>query len=64
MCEENIDLAKSFTNFIDNLSIDSKVSVNDWYEEVGIPIHQRSDFIISALFKQVNERGLLNKIFI
>lgn len=57
--KDSTDLAKSLADFINTLSIDSKLTINDWYDSINIPHEQRTDFVTAALFKQINERDLL-----
>ena len=55
------DLAKSLADFINDLPTESKLTINDWYNSVDIPMKQRTDFGTAAIFKQINDRDLLKK---
>jgi len=40
-----------------------KTTVDDFFDYVGIPTHQRSDFIFCAIMKQADEKTRMQKAF-
>jgi len=50
------DLVKAFLEKLNDPNLSKDYTIDDFYEEMGIPKEQRSDFATAALLKQMLEK--------
>lgn len=56
--ENNIDLAKAFVDKMNDPNLPEDYTWDDFYEEMGVPAEDRSDFATAALLDQaMNKYG-------
>lgn len=54
------DLVKAFLEKLNDPNLSKDYTIDDFYEEMGIPKKQRSDFATAALLKQMLEQETIN----
>jgi len=52
-----MNLAKAFSEKLNDPNLSEDYTIDDFYDEVGIPKEQRSDFATAAIIKQALEMG-------
>lgn len=57
-----MDLAKAMLKKLESPDLPKDYTVDDFYEEMGIPKEQRSDFVTAAILKQVIEKSDIKEL--
>lgn len=54
--DENVDLAEVWINFVKDLPYDVEYTWDDFFEIIGVPKEERSDFLVASIIKQAQEK--------